>query len=101
MSNPWLLSEHPIYKAQKELWAQNERRMRGGSEIKQDLIRFDWEIEDGEHYRGRQNQITWLPFPDRYASLIVGHMMREAPKPGGALSFGTLGEVRRTRDLNR
>lgn len=99
-SRKWLESHHPIYDANIEQWQKNEARMRGGAEILDDLSRFDWEQEKGEHYKERQKNAVYLNFPDRFATVMVGHMMRQAPEVGNRLSFGTLGEVRRIRDVN-
>lgn len=92
----FLTQKHPAYVAQVEEWTRNIKRMRGGTRVFDELIRFDWETRNGDHYKDRQRQATYLNFPERFATTIVGHMMREAPLP----NFGTLGEVRRVRDIN-
>lgn len=96
----WLESRHQIYAANIDLWQKNESRMRGGPEVLEELSRFDWEVEKGEHYLERQKNAVYLNFPDRFATVMVGHMMRQAPDVGNRLNFGTLGEVRRIRDIN-
>jgi hypothetical protein len=45
----------------------------------------------GEHYEMRQRQATYMNFPDLFASVTVGHLMRQAPMP----DFGTLGAIDR------
>lgn len=94
----FLHTKHPIYEANLDLWLQNERRMRGGIDILDELTPFDWEDPTKSHFKARQDQATYLNFPDRFASVMVGHMMRQAPQPGNNLSFGALGEVRRERN---
>jgi hypothetical protein len=98
----FLDSTHPTYRDQYQLWRRNERRMLGGDEILEELIPFDWEHDRGpeSHYNLRKENAVYLNFPDRFASLMVGHMMRQAPEAGGTLSFGTLGDVRRLRDID-
>lgn len=97
-SRRWLTVTHPIYDACKDEWARNERMMRGGTEALDELVLFDWELDDGPHVRARARQAVYHNFPDRFASMMVGHMMRQAPKIGGTLDFGSLGKVRRLRD---
>jgi hypothetical protein len=92
----FLSQKHPAYIAQIDQWTRNIRRFQGGQAVFQELIRFDWETRNGDHYVGRQRQATYLNFPERFASTIVGQMMVESPLP----NFGTLGEVRRERDVN-
>lgn len=96
----WLNSKHPAYEEMLDEWVTNERRMLGGKLVLDELMRFDWELANGEHYTSRQQNAVYLNFPDRFASMIVGHMMREAPTPEGALNFGGLGKVRRRRDID-
>lgn len=52
----------------------------------------------GGHYRFRQMMATYLPFPDMFATVMTGHLMRQRPTPGGELDFGTLGQVGRKRN---
>lgn len=96
----FLSAKHPCYDEQKALWEKNERRMRGGIEVVDELVPFDWEILGGDHYKHRQDQAVYLNFPDRFASIMAGHLMRNSPIAGAALNFGTLGEVRRRRDID-
>lgn len=98
--NKWLGIHHPAYDANIDLWLQNESRMAGGDEILDELRYFDWEEEGGRHYTERQNDAVYHNFPDRFASGLVGHMMRQAPQVGNTLNFGTLGKVRRQRDID-
>ena len=97
----FLLAEHPVYAAQKSVWEQCERRMLGGQYVFSELLKFDWEIQDGAHHTARKQQATYLNWPDRFATLIVGHLMRQAPQPDTSLDFGTLGDVRRLKDVDR
>lgn len=109
----WLKAEHPVYTKSKDLWTKNERRLKGGDEILIELVKFDWELAPGTanystaskdiippyytkltHYEQRQAQATYVNFPDLFATVMVGHLMKEAPQPG----FGTLGEVKRERN---
>lgn len=98
----FLESTHPCYEEQKFLWEKNERRMRGGDEVLSELVPFDWEEDRSpdSHYVMRQNMAVYLNFPDRFGSIMAGHLMRNTPQPGAALNFGTLGEVRRKRDID-
>lgn len=53
----------------------------------------------GEHYKSRQNQATYLNFPEAFMGMLRGHLFRKAPAPdSGALNFGGLGEVRTKRE---
>lgn len=97
--NLWLGSKHPAYVANIDLWLQNESRMAGGDEVLDELTPFDWEDKTGAHYQERQNNAYYHNFPDRFASGLVGHMMRQSPQVGNTLHFGTLGKVRRQRDI--
>ncbi|HYG67584.1 MAG TPA: hypothetical protein VD838_07995 [Anaeromyxobacteraceae bacterium] len=83
--------------AEFSAWQRNERRLRGGDEVLDELRPFDWERATGAAYRARQAQASYVNFPEQFASTLVGHLFREAPQPGKGLSFGTLGEVRRDR----
>lgn len=98
--NKWLDIQHPAYVANIDLWMQNESRMAGGDEVLDELTHFDWEEENGSHYQERQNNAVYHNFPDRFASGLVGHMMRQAPQVGNTLNFGTLGKVRRKKDVD-
>lgn len=98
--NKWLGVKHPVYEQNIDLWLQNEARMAGGDEILDELTPFDWEDKTGDHYAERQNNAVYHNFPDRFASGLVGHMMRQAPQVGNTLNFGTLGKVRRQKDVD-
>lgn len=87
---------HPIYDACREEWERNERRMIGGEAVWEELLNFDWEDVEGDHYKARQRMAVYPKYPDRFATIMVGHMMRNAPEEGAGLSFGALGSVART-----
>jgi hypothetical protein len=99
----FLDSTHPVWDACHEAWERNERRLRGGEDVLVELRRFDWESdvpangEDRTHYEMRRERATYLNFADMYATTVVGHLMRRAPRPGQGLNFGQLGDVRRDR----
>ncbi len=121
----WLKRQHPIYEARRAEWERNERRYRGGTHVISELRRFDWETcstalpegeraaqealanrtvlaqmagQPGEHYTDRQNQATYLNFPEAFMTMLRGHLFRKRPSAdSGGLSFGTLGEVRKDR----
>lgn len=97
----FLQSKHPVYEAQRKQWLVNLRRMLGGRYILSELVPFDWEKDrsDGSHYAMRQEQAVYHNYPDRFAAMMVGHMMRQAPQVDAALKFGTLGVVRRKEDI--
>lgn len=90
-NNGWLEAKHPVWLAMHDEWLANERRALGGNYVVDELIPFDWEIENGPHHSLRKNNAVYLNFPDRFSSIMVGHLMRQAPTP----DFGELGEVRR------
>lgn len=106
--NEFLELVHPIHDAWADTWERNERRLEGGDAILEDLVPFDWELEaegrvgadSREHYLRRQSQVTYINFPEMLAETYVGYLMDQAPSPGENLSFGTLGEVRRERNLS-
>lgn len=95
MANEFLDVEHPVYAANKEHWLKLELRVRGSREVLDELVRWQWETEGGDHYRARKNQATYINFADTFLNIMVGHLFKEAPAPGGGLNFGALGEVRR------
>jgi hypothetical protein len=113
----WLDDTHEVFDANVERWEQNERRLRGGDYVLGELRPFLWESLPGEtvqidratqtapegevagqHYEARQQQATYLNFPEMYVVAMTGHLERARPLPGAGLSFGELGEVRRERD---
>jgi hypothetical protein len=112
----WLDTHHPIYDAFLDRWTENERRLLGGDYVLDELRRFKWEtlpgqavpdeqvgqtLVAGEHYVARQREATYLNFPEAYALGLKGHLLRKRPLPEQGLSFGSLGLVRRDRDLAR
>lgn len=123
MPNDWLKTEHPLYTERRPEWERCERRFRGGLGVLKELRRFDWEtgasggasdksderalqaavearlllqqLDDVSHFEQRQSMATYVSFPEAFAALLVGHMMRQAPEADSALKFGTLGDVAR------
>lgn len=97
---------NPVWESCREAWERNERRMRGGDPVHDELRRFDWESEDppeGQdktHYEVRRDRAVYVNLPDDFATATVGHLMREAPQPGSGLDFGSMGEVRRAQDID-
>lgn len=96
MANEWLENEHPTYEANKAAWKRDERRLYGGDAVLTELRHFLWEEENGDHYQERQNEATYVNLPAQFADTVVGHLFREAPRPGEELNFGGLGEVGKT-----
>ena len=106
----WLDETHAIFDANIDRWQQNERRLRGGDFVLDELRRFIWETapgsapipgavqRPGEHYEARQEQAVYLNFPEWYVLSMKGHLHRNRPLPQSGLNFGELGEVRRERD---
>lgn len=110
----WLQEEHGVYKSHKERWKRNERRLRGGEAVLDELRPYEWEYahhdeEDTdailsamkrgnltEHYSRRQAEATYINFPDMYATAMTGFLMRKVPEAGSGLTFGALGNVERT-----
>lgn len=91
----FLNSTHPVYDACKDAWLRDERRLLGGDDVLDELRRFDWEEEKGEHYEARKSEAIYVNFAALFADAMVGHLMREAPPPDRGLSFGRLGKVAR------
>lgn len=98
---PFLTWQHPVYKANLELWLRNERRLLGGDLILDELVPFDWEVasetDPAGAYMRRQAQAVYPNFPDKFATLVAGHLLRSAPRPDQGLDFGTLGKVGESR----
>jgi hypothetical protein len=99
MARDWLKTTHPIYDLWRDAWMRNERRLRGGEAIADELTRFDWETVGGDHYKQRQSQATYMNFPDMFAADMCGHLMRARPTPGSGLNFGALGEIPKQRNF--
>lgn len=115
----WLDTEHGVYEMHADRWRINERRLRGGEAVLEELRPFSWEYTEAvsggpdvkalqdsssqsggsttEHYERRQAEAVYVNFPDMFATAMTGFLLRQAPEPGSALNFGTLGEVGRTR----
>lgn len=119
-----LNSRHIIYIRTERQWYRNEQRLRGGDAILTELVPFDWERQNlysttgrdngqelvlqaavernimlqslnmATHYEQRQAQAVYLNFPDMYATVMAGHLLKAAPKPDAGLSFGQMGDVR-------
>lgn len=80
-------------------WVRNERRLRGGDDVLDELQPFEWELPEGDAYNGRRAQATYINFPEIFVTSMVGQLAKKAPTPdGGGLTFGGLGDVRRKRD---
>lgn len=94
----FLRTEHPIYTAQKSQWEEYEKRLRGGKECRDDLVKFEWEDKDGTHHDARKKQATYINFPELFMLVMTGHLSRHAPEADAALNFGTLGTVKRISD---
>lgn len=107
----WLDTTHPIYNEFLDRWTENERRLRGGDYVLDELRRFKWEslpgqplandavgLIAGEHYLARQREATYINFPEMFTLAMKGHLYRNRPMPGAGLNFGTLGDVRRDRN---
>lgn len=91
-----LSSEHATYKkfgGDAGLWAKNERRLRGGEDIFEELFPWDYETKGTGAHKNRKDRAVYVNFPSRMAEKFVGHLSREAPRPGESVSFGPLGEI--------
>jgi len=91
-----LSSKHPIFTefgGDTGLWTKNERRLRGGEEIFDELFPWDYETRGMDEHKQRQDRAVYVNFPSRMTEKFVGHLSREAPRPGEAVSFGPLGEI--------
>jgi hypothetical protein len=95
----FLSNIHPIYRAWRNIWARNERRLAGGDEVIVELQPFQWEDVTDDHYVYRQTQATYVNFPEEFALMMTGHLIRQAPRPQRELNFGTLGEVRTLQEI--
>jgi len=102
MALEFLGQVHPVYAAHEELWQRNEIRLRGDDEVLDELRQFDWEREGGEvgasRFASRKQQATYLNFPEMLATSLTGHLMKSSPPVDKSLTFGELGEVRRSED---
>lgn len=96
----FLKEQHPTYKQCVEDWKRQEARLHGGRIVLEELRVFDWEEEGGNHFKARQNEAVYPKYPDRLATILVGHLFRQAPIPSEGLSFGKLGEVRRVEAID-
>lgn len=118
MPHEWLDQKHKVFQENEAIWRREERRLRGGDDVLQELRSFLWEtmpgdrlnMEDdehgarpsgilrsekaGDHYKARQKEATYLNFPGAFAEIMTGHLMENAPTPSNGLEFGTMGEVR-------
>lgn len=65
-----------------------------------DVIPIKTELRPGEHYARRQDSCIYVNFPTIYDTEIVGGLIKERPIPTSGLDFGTMGEVRRKRDID-
>jgi len=94
---PFLDWQHPVYEANVTRWLQNEVLLQGGDEVLDLLRPFEWELPKktvvGEGYWWRKQTAVYPMLPDKFATLIAGHLSRSAPKPDQGLDFGTLGKV--------
>ena len=96
MAYEFLDETHPIWDEHHEEWARRERLLRGGVEvIETELEKFEWEEESGTHYANRKNQAVYPEFGDVFLRTMIGHVLRERPAAGDALSFGELGSIDR------
>jgi hypothetical protein len=95
----FLTNVHPIYRAWRNVWARNERRLAGGDEVLVELQPFQWEDLTDDHYAFRKSQATYVNFPEDFTLMMTGHLMRQAPRPQRELNFGTLGEVRALQEI--
>lgn len=90
---------HPVVKNNAELWRMNERRLRGGWRVMQELRRFRWEINAGATaYDERVKRAVYMNFPAMHTAVTVGHIFRKHPAPGEGFDTGSLGEVRKLGD---
>lgn len=89
----WLDEKHEVWEQNVDEWIQNERRLDGGRGVLTELRRFDHEKSTtaGEGYQLRQDQATYVNFPEMFCDTISGHLLDNI----GDINFGTLGEVQR------
>lgn len=96
----FLDSVHPEYDERWPEWLLSYKRLVGGRHALDELVPFEWEVPDGEHHRMRKAQAIYPNFSDQYANVLAGHLTRNAPVVEDSLSFGTLGAVRRQKDID-
>src|SRR5689334_7406760 len=86
----WLDSKHAVWTANVDEWTSNERRLREGRDVLSELTRFDYEksTTPGEGYQARQDQATYVNFPDMFATTIGGHLMENL----SSINWGNLGD---------
>lgn len=89
----WLDTKHEVWEQNVDEWIQNERRLDGGRGVLTELRRFDHEksTNPGEGYQLRQDQATYVNFPEMFCDTMSGHLLDNI----GDINFGTLGEVQR------
>lgn len=122
----FLSQPHDVWSDMKDIWIENEARYEGGHRVRDQLWRFDWEslpgqgatrlrdgvsvpenapitsdapLAAGEHYQRRQGSSIYTNFMDSFATDTVGALMQQAPTPVDGLDFGTLGKVRRKKEI--
>src|SRR5665213_1607354 len=82
-----------VYLARAQEWRDTERRLRGGRDVLQELVPFDFAPVTSLEYRQRRRRARYVNFPDDIASMIVGHVMQAA----ATINFGKLGKVERAQ----
>lgn len=92
----FLDEKHPVWTAHHAEWERRERLLRGGRDvIDTELERFEWETEGGDHFSARKAQAVYPGFGSEYARTLVGHVLKDRPDAGGALTFGQMGDIER------
>jgi hypothetical protein len=86
---------HPVYAANQEAYKRDERRLSGGDDVLDELVK--WKGEDDTHFNTvRRPMAGYLPFPEAHASTLSGHLNRKYPQ----VNYGSLGEVRTREEID-
>ncbi len=117
MLDIWVTNEARFeggHRVQDELWRFDWETQRGGlgfprrdgvavplapATSDQIYLQHEGPLEAGEHYERRQGSLIYTNFMESLAIDTVGALLKHAPSPVDGLDFGTLGKVRRRKDI--
>lgn len=87
--------QHPVYRAWRTRWEQNEARLAGGDEVIDELRPFVWEQDFSPtgQFAKRQEEAIYTNFPDIFTAAITAHLIRFAPRPDAGLTIPSLGKI--------
>lgn len=89
--------QHAVYRANRDTWQENEELLYGGELALEYLRPFEWEIAKMNDHQSafwwRQQQAIYSMLPEKFSTLISGHLFRSAPRADQGLDFGKLGKI--------